>query len=164
MDSVCPTGGVEQGLAVVRLRCFREQAFGPSRCPRCHTWACSRCTGGAGAACMPRRRSARSTPTGSPSCWPRGLPRWLIRCSPWTPAPGRAATPNARRAVASTTPRPGARPVSPSWPAAATPGSPAQLRARLVDRPGPAAAHRDDQAAADEAQHSPSPRSRRTPP
>src|SRR4051794_26697394 len=28
MDSVCPTDGVDQSLAAVRLRCFREEAFG----------------------------------------------------------------------------------------------------------------------------------------
>src|SRR3954471_18886736 len=28
MDSVCRTGGVDQSLAAVRLRCFREEAFG----------------------------------------------------------------------------------------------------------------------------------------
>src|SRR3954469_15418149 len=28
MDSVCPTGGVDQSLAAVGLRCFREEAFG----------------------------------------------------------------------------------------------------------------------------------------
>src|SRR3954453_14017434 len=27
MDSVCPTGGVDQSLAAVGLRCFREEAF-----------------------------------------------------------------------------------------------------------------------------------------
>src|SRR4051794_5413022 len=73
---------------------------------------------------MPRWPSARSTPTGSPSCWPRGRPRWPPRCSRWMPAAGRAATPNVPRAAASTTPRPGTRPASRSWPAGATPGSP----------------------------------------
>src|SRR5688500_17930505 len=28
MDSVCPTGGVDQGLATAGLRSFREEAFG----------------------------------------------------------------------------------------------------------------------------------------
>ena len=28
MDSVCPTGGVDQSLATARLRGFREEAFG----------------------------------------------------------------------------------------------------------------------------------------
>jgi hypothetical protein len=37
---------------------------------------------------------------------------------------GRAATPSAHRAAASTTHRPGTRPVSRSWPAGAIPGSP----------------------------------------
>ncbi len=95
MDSVCPTGGVDQSLTAAglrRLRGFREEAFGclgrrrdalfelvdgllaaesmPSlphvSLPPVHRRA--------GAACMPRWPSAKLTPNGSSGCWPRRRP------------------------------------------------------------------------------------------
>src|SRR4051794_811822 len=135
MDSVCPTGGVDQSLAAVGLRGFREEAFG---CLGRRRDALFELVDGLLAAesmvslphlsLLPVHRRGwgsvyaalavgESTPSGCARCWPRGRPGWLTRCSPWMPAPRRAAMPSARRAAASTTHRPGTRPASRSWPA-----------------------------------------------
>src|SRR3954471_8991756 len=142
MDSVCPTGGVDQSLAAVGLRGFREEAFG----------------------CLGRRRDAlfelvdgllaaesmASLPhlsllpvyrRGWGSVYaalavgevdPQRLRAVLAARAPQVAHPvfavdastWRAAMPSARRAAASTTHRRGTRPASRLWPAGATPGSP----------------------------------------